>query len=131
MKDRSEFIKHINAGYGFTTPHITIGKGLFEGQVVDETEIRIPLRTMNRHGLIAGATGTGKTVTLQMIAQALSQNGVPSLLLDIKGDLSGLAMPGNKTGKAIERSAELKMNFSPEGSPAEFLTLSKQDGVRL
>ena len=131
MAGKKEFIDQINSGYSTTGPHITIGRALFNGQVVDETEVRLPLKTLNRHGLIAGATGTGKTVTLQMIAQKLSQNGVPGLLLDIKGDLSGLALPGDHQGKAAERSAELKLGFYPEGSPVEFLTLSKQDGVRL
>jgi DNA helicase HerA-like ATPase len=131
MTGKAGFIEQINSGYGTTNAHLSIGKALLNGQVIDEAEVRLPLRTMNRHGLIAGATGTGKTVTLQMIAQKLSQNGVPSLLLDIKGDLSGLAMPGDTKGKAAERCAELKVPFQPEGSPVEFFALSKQDGVRL
>ena len=93
--------------------------------------VKIPLRTLNRHGLIAGATGTGKTKTLQVISEQLSEKGVPVLLMDVKGDLSGIAMPGVEKPFITERHAKLNLPFSPKGYPVELMSLSQQDGVRL
>jgi hypothetical protein len=86
---------------------------------------------MNRHGLIAGATGTGKTKTLQVISEQLSQRGVPVLLMDVKGDLSGIAKPGEEKPFILERHAKINLPFSAEGFPVELMSLSQQDGVRL
>ena len=86
-----DFVSTIQNGYSFKGDSIILGAALREGKVFAEAPIRLPLRTMNRHGLISGATGTGKTKTLQMISEQLSEAGVPVLLMDIKGDLSGLA----------------------------------------
>lgn len=104
---------------------------MFDGQVVDGADIFLPLKTMNRHGLIAGATGTGKTKTLQVISEGLSEASVPVLLLDIKGDLSGIAAPGSANDKIAERSKLLGIDFKPQGYPVELLTLSDKAGVRL
>ena len=93
--------------------------------------VRVPLKTMNRHGLIAGATGTGKTKTLQVISEQLSEKGVPVLLMDVKGDLSGIAMPGEVKPFITERQAKIKIPFSVKGFPVELMSLSQQDGVRL
>ena len=86
---------------------------------------------MNRHGLIAGATGTGKTKTLQMISEFLSDASVPVLLMDIKGDLSGIAAAGLVNDKITERYQKLNIEYKPTAYPAELLTLSDQKGVRL
>src|SRR5690606_11177355 len=111
---------------------IVLGKAKLEGEVLTETEISIALKTMNRHGLIAGATGTGKTKSLQILAEQLSLKGVPSLLMDIKGDLSGIAMPGNPDDKGIqERQTLLGLEYTPMGAPVEFLSLSHEKGASL
>ena len=87
----TDFADALAAGYGFTDPALVLGAALHQGEVVQEPKVRIPLAMMNRHGLIAGATGTGKTKTLQLLTEQLSAQGVPVFVADIKGDLSGLA----------------------------------------
>src|SRR5687768_13766957 len=99
MASAEKFIESIKAGYTFKGESVKIGAGVLDGEVVPGADIHLPLKTMNRHGLIAGATGTGKTKTLQMISEALSNASVPVLLLDIKGDLSGIAVPGTANDK--------------------------------
>ena len=88
-----KFKEVISKGYTFKKDFIILGTGMLDGEGITHANVKVPLKTINRHGLIAGATGTGKTKTLQIIAEQLSLKGVPSLLMDIKGDLSGLAMP--------------------------------------
>lgn len=125
------FTKHINDGYSCKGENIILGCGMVDGQVASGANVSIPLRTMNRHGLIAGATGTGKTKTLQVISEQLSEKGVPVLLMDVKGDLSGIAMPGEAKPFILERHAKLNLPFTPKGYPVELLSLSKQEGVRM
>src|SRR6266540_3355330 len=96
------FADMLTAGYGFTDPAVTLGAALENsGAVHPEPKIKIPLAMMNRHGLIAGATGTGKTKTLQLLAEQLSAQGVPVFAADIKGDLSGISQPGVSSDKLI------------------------------
>lgn len=118
-------------GYSFSGATVTLGGAMLDGQSVAGAQVKIPLRTMNRHGLIAGATGTGKTKSLQLLAESLAANGVPSLLMDIKGDLSGIAMPGAMHPKIAERAQKIGINWQPSGSPVDFLTLSNEKGARL
>ncbi|RYE26985.1 MAG: DUF853 family protein, partial [Sphingobacteriales bacterium] len=99
MSNREGFIQAIKEGYTFKGESVQIGAAILDGEVVPEAGVFLPLKTMNRHGLIAGATGTGKTKTLQMISEFLSDNSVPVLLMDIKGDLSGIAAAGSINDK--------------------------------
>ena len=131
MSNRNEFVEAIRKGYQFKGEAIRIGSGIIDGEVIAEAPIYLPLKTMNRHGLIAGATGTGKTKTLQLISEGLSDASVPVLLMDIKGDLSGIAATGAPNDKIKERCAQLEMDYKPSSFPAELLTLSHEKGVRL
>ena len=128
---QTKFSEAIAAGYSFKGETIKLGRAMHENAVVENADVSIPLSTMNRHGLIAGATGTGKTKTLQMISESLSNASVPVLLLDIKGDLSGLAAPGSSNEKIEQRSSLLGISYEPSGFPVELMSLSDQPGVRL
>lgn len=131
MKNTDSFIKAINKSYHFSTPSLILGSAMLDGKPVSEAKICIPLKLFTRHGLIAGATGTGKTKTLQVLAELLSDQGVSSLLMDIKGDLSGLGAPGESIPKVIERQKLIGLTYDAAAFPLEFLTLSDEPGVRL
>lgn len=131
MSKKETFISEIQNGYNFSGTSIVLGGAMLDGESIEGLQVKVPLRTMNRHGLIAGATGTGKTKTLQVVAEQLASNGVPSLLMDIKGDLSGIAMPGTDNPKITERCGKIGISWHPAGNSAEFLTLSGEKGARL
>ena len=126
-----KFKETIAAGYPAQGSHITLGGAMYEGTVIKDLFVNIPLKNLNRHGLIAGATGTGKTKTLQALTENLSKAGVPTLLMDLKGDLSGIAAMGEEKSFIKERHAQMNLPYAPEAFPVELLTISKQDGVRL
>jgi DNA helicase HerA-like ATPase len=119
----TEFAEAIAAAYAVEGAAVELGRGLHSGRLAPEAVVRLPLRTMNRHGLIAGATGTGKTITLQTIAEQLSAAGVAVFAADVKGDVSGIAAPGAPGGPAEKRMAELGLPFEPRGCPVEYLSL--------
>jgi len=125
------FIQEVIDSYTFEGGSIIMGGAMLESQCLSNTLVRIPLQTLNRHGLIAGATGTGKTKTLQIVAEQLSRFGVPSLVMDIKGDLSGIAQPSPGHPKIDERHEAIGIPFEARASSVEFLTLSDEPGVRL
>ncbi len=132
MPTKEEFIGEIQNSYRYKGDKIILGKAKLNGEVLTEAEVSIALKTMNRHGLIAGATGTGKTKSLQILAEQLSLKGVPSLLMDVKGDLSGIAMPGESEDAGIqERQTLLGLDYNAAGAPVELLSLSDEKGVRL
>ncbi|MEQ1552956.1 MAG: helicase HerA-like domain-containing protein [Ferruginibacter sp.] len=131
MPKKEEFIQAITAGYTFKGEAVQIGCAVLDGEVVPEAKVFLPLKTMNRHGLIAGATGTGKTKTLQMISEFLSDASVPVLLMDIKGDLSGIAALGAENDKVKDRYSKMQMNYTPALFSAELLSLTGKDGVKL
>lgn len=125
------FLEYIQQGYTFKTSFATLGTAIFEGIPVHNALVNIPLRAFNRHGLIAGATGTGKTKTIQLLTELLSENGVPVLAMDIKGDLSGLAAEGIANPKIEERHQKIGIPYQTHAFPAELLSISGQKGVKL
>jgi len=132
MGDQSaKFIEKIKASYTPTGSSIYLGAGILDGQVIAEAEVNLSLKMMNRHGLVAGATGTGKTRTLQLLAEQLSDAGVPVFMLDVKGDLSGLNQPGPINPKIEERADQLKRPFNPSGFPVEIFSLSGKLGAQM
>ncbi len=131
MPDNNAFMKTVKDGYTFKGESFRIGAAVLDGKVVTGTDVFLPLKTMNRHGLIAGATGTGKTKTLQLIAEGLSDASVPVLLMDIKGDLSGIAAAGAANDKIKDRISKVGGEYKPTAFPVELLTLSNEKGVRL
>jgi uncharacterized protein len=131
MANKDAFVQAVKEGYTFKGEAVKIGAALLDGEVVADAAVYMPLKTMNRHGLIAGATGTGKTKTLQVMSEFLSDASVPVLLMDIKGDLSGIAAMGSSNDKINERYQKLNLSYNPAQFPAELMTLSEQNGVRL
>lgn len=131
MSRKDAFYKHITEGYTTKGDFIPFGAAMLDGEAITGAHVKIPLKTMNRHGLIAGATGTGKTKSLQVLAENLSEKGIPVLLMDIKGDLSGLAKPSPGHPKIDERHEKIGLPFEAKSFPVEILTLSEQHGVRL
>ncbi|MGB0788162.1 MAG: helicase HerA-like domain-containing protein [Marinirhabdus sp.] len=131
MADTQAFFDHITNGYRTKGAAITLGAAMLNGTAITHALVTVPLKTLNRHGLIAGATGTGKTKSLQVLAENLSEEGIPVLLMDMKGDLSGLAKPSPGHEKIDERHEKIGIPFTPKGFPVEILSLSQQPGVRL
>ncbi|HIE46131.1 MAG TPA: DUF853 family protein, partial [Flavobacteriaceae bacterium] len=131
MNKKEEFFKYIEEGYKTKGEYITLGAAMLGEETITNAFVKLPLKTINRHGLIAGATGTGKTKTLQIFAENLSNAGVPVLLMDVKGDLSGLAQPSPGHPKIDERHAKIGFPFEAKKFPIEILTISEQDGTRM
>ena len=131
MSNTDAFFNHITEGYSCKGDYITLGAGMLGEETVTNALVNVPLKTLNRHGLIAGATGTGKTKTLQVIAENLSEKGIPVLLMDIKGDLSGLAQASGGHPKIDERHEKIGIPFNAQNFPIEILSISEQEGVRL
>jgi DNA double-strand break repair helicase HerA and related ATPase len=127
----SAFTDMLTAGYGKDEPSLVLGAALEGSQVHQEPKIRLPLSMINRHGLVSGATGTGKTKTLQLLTEQLSSRGVPVFVADMKGDLSGLAMPGEPSERVSARAADIGWDWKPKGVPVEFVSLTGALGVQL
>ena len=123
IKSTADKVATIQKGYTFEGPTIELGAAIIDGEVHKDAPVRLPLAMMNRHGLVAGATGTGKTVTLHMMAEQLSAAGVPVFLADIKGDLSGLATAATGSEKLMARTAGIGQPWSGKTFPVEFLAL--------
>ena len=119
----TSFTDSITASYPASDSSLLLGAASHDGVVDAKLPISIPLRTLNRHGLVAGATGTGKTKTLQHIAESLSAKGVPVLIMDMKGDISGISQPGVEDERITARAKSIGMQWQPSASPVEFLSL--------
>jgi len=131
MSKYEAFLEEVEKGYTFKGDSVLLGTSMLDGGAIQNKPVKAPLKTFNRHGLIAGATGTGKTKTLQNIAERLSEKGVPVLLMDIKGDLSGLTQKGNGHPKIDERHELIGQDWVARAYPTELLTISEQEGVRM
>lgn len=131
MSQQEEFFNYITNGYKTKGDFIALGAAMLGEETITDALVKVPLKTLNRHGLIAGATGTGKTKTLQVLAENLSDKGIPVLLMDIKGDLSGLAQPSPGHPKIDERHQKIGFPFEAKKFPTEMLTISEQDGTRM
>lgn len=128
---RDKFISAINTSYSPTGASIYLGAGVFEKSIVPEAKVNLPLRMMNRHGLVTGATGSGKTRTLQLIAEHLSAAGVPVFMPDMKGDVTGMAAEGVANDKILERATTLGIKFQPSAFPVELYSLSGKLGGQM
>jgi uncharacterized protein len=131
MADKNAYTEKIKTSYTSAGDYIYMGAGVLENEIIADAQVKIALRMMNRHGLVAGATGTGKTRTLQVISEALSDKGVPVFMLDVKGDLSGMAKAGASNPKIEERVKALNTTFSPNGFPVEIYSLSGKTGAQM
>ena len=127
----TSFDDTFKSSYAFDGPIVEVGHVLRDGKPAADLPIRIPLSIMNRHGLIAGSTGTGKTRTLQLLAEGLSRNGVPVFLADVKGDLAGMARPGEVNDRINARCSSVGRTFTPEAFPVEFFSLTGTRGTQL
>jgi DNA helicase HerA-like ATPase len=127
----TSFDETFKTAYAFTDPAIDIGHVLRDGTAAADLPIRVPLRMMNRHGMIAGSTGTGKTRTLQLLAEGLSRAGVPVFLADVKGDLAGMALRGEASERLNARAASVGRTHTPEAFPVEFFSLTGTRGTQV
>src|SRR6188768_1488099 len=128
---KEQFIAAITKSYTINGASIYLGAGVLQGEIIADAKVNLPLRMMNRHGLVTGATGSGKTRTLQLIAEQLSAAGVPVFMPDMKGDISGMAKEGSANDKINERAKALEMNYAPSGFPVELYSLSGKLGAQM
>src|SRR5258706_9392929 len=128
---REKFVTAVNASYNFSGPSIYLGAGIYENEILANAKVNLSLRMMNRHGLVTGATGSGKTRTLQLIAEQLSAAGVSVFMPDMKGDITGMAREGALNDKITERANALNIKFSPSGFPVEIYSLSGKVGAQM
>jgi uncharacterized protein len=129
--DSQRFIEAINKSYTFQGSSIRLGSGVLSGDIMADAKVNLSLRMMNRHGLVTGATGSGKTRTLQLIAEQLSVAGVPVFMPDMKGDLSGFGKEGELNDRIRERAASLQVDYTPSAFPVELYSLSGKLGAQM
>lgn len=128
---KENFIESISKSYSIAGASIYLGAGVYQGEILGAAKVNLPLRMMNRHGLVTGATGSGKTRTLQLLAEQLSTAGVSVFMPDMKGDISGMAKEGSINDKIKERATALGINYSPSGYPVELYSLSGKLGAQM
>ena len=125
------FLAAARASFPSAANTLTLGAPVHGGECQPEPLVTLPIAMMNRHGLIAGATGTGKTKSLQLLAEQISAAGVPVFVADLKGDLSGLGMPGESTDRVTQRAKDTGYAWKPAARPVEYLSLTGQKGAQL
>jgi len=128
---KEKFITAVNTSYSFNGPSIYLGAGVYENEILSDAKVNLSLRMMNRHGLVTGATGSGKTRTLQLMAEQLSAAGVSVFMPDMKGDITGMAQEGASNDKITERAKSLNIKFTPSGFPVEIYSLSGKLGAQM
>jgi len=129
---KPEFVKQMEGGYRLPEPSLIIGSALLDNEPLNDPRVQVALSVLNRHGLVAGATGTGKTKTLQVLAGQLSDAGTPVFVADVKGDLTGLTSPGDASNpKVQERCSQMAWDFKPAAHAVEFLSLSGKLGAQV
>lgn len=128
---KENFIEAINRSYTHKGSCIYLGAGIIENEILAEAKVSLPLKMMTRHGLVTGATGSGKTRTLQLLAEQLSAQGIPVFIPDMKGDLSGMAQEGAVNDRILERSKLLRIDFKPNYFPVELYSLSGKLGAQM
>jgi DNA helicase HerA-like ATPase len=126
-----KFSAEIESSFAFSDKSILLGGAVFDMKPVKGLAVKIPLSIVNRHGLIAGATGTGKTKSIQRFAEALSEQGVNVLLMDVKGDISGISKPGSENPKIKERMDLIGVPWKASEYPTELMSISNEKGLRL
>lgn len=129
--DKSSFIQSILKSYTFNSSTIYLGAGVLNNEIIADAKVQLALRMMNRHGLVTGATGSGKTRTLQLLAEQLSKAGVAVFMPDMKGDLSGMAKAASSNEKIAERVQALNINYEPSSFPVEIYSLSGKIGAQM
>ena len=129
--NKEEFKNRINDSYNFAGEWLLAGAAVIDNDYDTGVQVKLPLKTFNRHGLIAGATGTGKTKTLQVIVEELSNAGVPVLVMDVKGDLSGLGAPGTINPIIEKRAKQIGISWEGKGFPIEFVSISNEPGAKM
>lgn len=129
--EHETFVQAINQSYNFKTPSIYLGAGILDGKIYADAKVNLSLGMMTRHGLVTGATGSGKTRTLQLIAEQLSAAGVPVFMPDMKGDLSGIGKEASTNAKIDERAAALGIRYRPAAFPVELYSLSGKKGAQM
>src|SRR5690349_2584577 len=128
---KEDFTQAINQSYTFKNPSIYLGAGVYDREILADAKVNLSLRMMTRHGLVTGATGSGKTRTLQLIAEQLSAAGVPVFMPDMKGDISGMAKEGAADARIDERAKALGINYEPAAFPVELYSLSGKSGAQM
>jgi hypothetical protein len=129
--DKQKFTEAVNKSYNFNGSSIFLGGGVLNGEIIPEAKVNLALRMMNRHGLVTGATGSGKTRTLQVIAEQLSAQGIPVFMPDMKGDLSGFAQEASTNDKINERASALNFTYAASAFPVEIYSLSGKLGAQM
>jgi DNA helicase HerA-like ATPase len=126
-----KFTQQFTEAFNFSGKTVVLGGPVLDKNIIKNLAVELPLATINRHGLIAGATGTGKTKSIQRLAESLSEQGVNVLLMDIKGDISGISKPGEANPKIKERMDAIGAPWSPQEYPTELMTISNEKGLRM